>query len=649
MYKGTIWMMPLLLLASFTADAFAQQTEMTQNIPYTDTPPVIDGEVDEIYPTEGDGVFPMLNGRSGYEAGVDSLNLWATAYTMWDEDYLYVIAVVVDDIPVLDAPDGGSAWQDDSIELYIDGLNEKCESCYDDNDTQYRFRPGVPEGEPAMLFAANNQTEEGIDWTTGVDEAGGGYRVELALPWTKNSVPAQTNGVIGFDVHVNDADDVGATRSGKLHWSDSPGDNQYQYADYYGTAILVGGGGANQAVAIMRRTPSGAARVGVEVEFDGTSSTAPGTITSYEWDFGDGTTGSGDVVTHTYDEIGEYTVTLTVTDDGDVSGTTESSVAVYTALGTPGMPLEIPMAPSAPVIDGVMDAAYEVAQVASIENRANGSDPTSEADLSVSAYLMWDADNLYVLYDVTDDTLSNDSGSSWEDDTPEIYIDGGNEKRSFADGGYDENDLQYEFGWNATTPTGNSPNEGNVEGVEYAFVDKEDGSGYLLEAVVPWARSAVTPTVGLEIGFELMVNDDDSPEEVVGTRQTKSSWFAPDGQDVAYQDPSAFGTAVLVEELGTAAENPSEVPGSFSIESVYPNPFNPSTTALLNVEQPGDYAVTVYNVLGQSVHKQALAIQATGRVSVSFDLRGQASGMYFFAVQNKATGTVATSSAMLLK
>jgi chitodextrinase len=37
-----------------------------------------------------------------------------------------------------------------------------------------------------------------------------------------------------------------------------------------------------------------------------------GNLTFYTWDFGDGSTGSGATVSHTYGAIGTYTVTLTV-------------------------------------------------------------------------------------------------------------------------------------------------------------------------------------------------------------------------------------------------------------------------------------------------------------------------------------------------
>ena len=54
-----------------------------------------------------------------------------------------------------------------------------------------------------------------------------------------------------------------------------------------------------------------------DVFFNASSSrAAPGrTIVSYQWDFGDGTSGSGQQVAHRYAAAGGYNVTLTVTDD----------------------------------------------------------------------------------------------------------------------------------------------------------------------------------------------------------------------------------------------------------------------------------------------------------------------------------------------
>ncbi len=60
---------------------------------------------------------------------------------------------------------------------------------------------------------------------------------------------------------------------------------------------------------------------------------------TYFWDFGDGSTGSGKVVEHTYSAAGNYTVTLTVTDDDgasdiDVVNVTINSVDVVAKIDT---------------------------------------------------------------------------------------------------------------------------------------------------------------------------------------------------------------------------------------------------------------------------------------------------------------------------
>jgi len=58
---------------------------------------------------------------------------------------------------------------------------------------------------------------------------------------------------------------------------------------------------------------------GDPVSFDASGSYDPdgGEIALYEWDFGDGTTGSGVTVIHKFNQAGRYLVTLTVTDDDE--------------------------------------------------------------------------------------------------------------------------------------------------------------------------------------------------------------------------------------------------------------------------------------------------------------------------------------------
>lgn len=69
--------------------------------------------------------------------------------------------------------------------------------------------------------------------------------------------------------------------------------------------------------------------VGEDVYFNASESTDPdGTITSYQWDFGDGSSGSGMTVTHSYSDAGTYTVILTVTDDTGNQANVSKTVTV---------------------------------------------------------------------------------------------------------------------------------------------------------------------------------------------------------------------------------------------------------------------------------------------------------------------------------
>lgn len=92
---------------------------------------------------------------------------------------------------------------------------------------------------------------------------------------------------------------------------------------------------ANQSP-VANAGPDQSAYIGDAVNFDGSGSSDPdGTVVSYNWDFGDGTTGSGVTVSHAYLATGTYTLILTVTDNDGATGT---DTAVITVTETPTAP-----------------------------------------------------------------------------------------------------------------------------------------------------------------------------------------------------------------------------------------------------------------------------------------------------------------------
>lgn len=69
--------------------------------------------------------------------------------------------------------------------------------------------------------------------------------------------------------------------------------------------------------------------VSLTCEFDASTSSAPGsTITSYAWNFGDGSTGSGVAPNHTFTAAGDHDVTLTVTNSQNQTSSVTRTVSV---------------------------------------------------------------------------------------------------------------------------------------------------------------------------------------------------------------------------------------------------------------------------------------------------------------------------------
>jgi len=87
-----------------------------------------------------------------------------------------------------------------------------------------------------------------------------------------------------------------------------------------------------------------------DVRFDGSTSSAGigATITSYVWDFGDGTSGTGIIATHSYSAGGTYLARLTVTDN---NGLSNQSAAQPVTVGAGAVPnADYVFSPSLPTV-----------------------------------------------------------------------------------------------------------------------------------------------------------------------------------------------------------------------------------------------------------------------------------------------------------
>ncbi|MFO7956539.1 MAG: PKD domain-containing protein [Candidatus Brocadiia bacterium] len=133
------------------------------------------------------------------------------------------------------------------------------------------------------------------------------------------------DGYSGTGSAVSHAYDEAGTYTASLTVSDDDG-----ATDTASVTINVEEPNAPPVASITATPTSGEAPL--EVAFDGsTSSDSDGSIVSYQWQFGDGTTADTVTPSHTYGAAGTYQVTLTVTDDDGATDTDSVTITVEDA------------------------------------------------------------------------------------------------------------------------------------------------------------------------------------------------------------------------------------------------------------------------------------------------------------------------------
>jgi hypothetical protein len=103
-----------------------------------------------------------------------------------------------------------------------------------------------------------------------------------------------------------------------------------------------------------------------------------------------------------------------------------------------------------------------------------------------------------------------------------------------------------------------------------------------------------------------------------------------------------------VEYLPTNdAEDAKLLPGDFKLQSLYPNPFNPSATLEFTLSQASPVELTVYDIQGREVSQEYYDALPPGVHTLKWDGSRHASGVYIFSLQAQHARQAA--KAVLLK
>jgi PKD repeat protein len=258
------------------------------------------------------------------------------------------------------------------IPLYVSftGL----ESTGDIASYTWEFGDGTPSSEGYLAYHTYSTPAEYTATLTIADQSGATHQVSTTITALPNpvgpqpptavfssSTTANTPNVVNFDGTASTTtnppivnyswdfgDGIGATGEITSHFFTAAGtyyttltvEDSKGLTNSFETPIIVIGSvepvepvepNVKPTALISTNPPGGNAPI--TISFDGSNSSDPdGSIGGYSWDFGDGTTGSGQMTQHTYTNGGIYTVSLLVTDDKGDTGTATSQIACNTTL-----------------------------------------------------------------------------------------------------------------------------------------------------------------------------------------------------------------------------------------------------------------------------------------------------------------------------
>jgi PKD repeat protein len=414
-------------------------------------------------------------------------------------------------------------------------------------------------------------------------------------PLTVNFTDESTGDITAWDWNFGD---------GTPHSGDQNPSHQYANpGDYTVTLTVTGPGGSDDEVKsnyIHAEGPPVADFYG-----DPTSGTVPltvnfhdqstGTVTSWDWDFGDGTPHSSNQnPVHEYSSVGLYTVTLTVTGPCGSDGETKTD---YINVTPPG-------------------------------------------EWTVITYD--DFESGWGSY--------SDGGGDCSRYTRGTYAHQGNAALDIQDNSGVASSFYHTVGYNVSGYT-----ELEVEFWFYA-VSMESGEDFWVQYYdgSTW-RTVATYARGTDFNnntfYNPVVTISSSQYNFPANAQLRFMCDASGNRDDVYLDEIEFrGSAT--GGASTLTKTNAMIPEEFTVSQNYPNPFNPVTQFTLDLIEQTQVSVVVYNVAGQKVRTLVNEVLPAGSRTITWDGTNDSgeilsSGVYFYRVV--AGDNVVTKKMMLLK
>ena len=498
--------------------------------------PRIDGTIDEVWNNAIEILPPHINNAA--------VQATATFKVLWDDNALYFLAQVKDPNMSV-AP--RNAYEQDSIEVFLDEKNDKSSS-YGSDDLHFRVNynnvQSYDQGAGDQFYTAtkigdNEYLVEG--------------RIEL-----QNA--AKNNTIYGVELQVNDC--IESSRAGTITLFDTT-DSAWSKPSVFGEIVLTG----KEVGDVPGLNPYKLIKLITSAEKMDATATALTSQLKTAKDIIAKDSSTQKDIDKAYDSLNNV-----ITFVSAVTKAAKMDLSVYQTKGAEAFkkaiddavkllakedvkPDEMNKAIAAldkaiaelkikgldsngnmvakfgsPVIDGGIDQIWD--RVEFVPATASGSGST---DTTAKFKTLWDDKALYVLADVTDSALDVTSGTVYNRDCVEIFLDEGN---NAIENIFDLDDRHYRISCENSL----SSDRGSLDLLYTEVTKKKDAegkvNGYILEARIALQNPAKDNNI---YGIELQLNDAKG-----GNRTGTLNVF--DKTSTAYASPTKFGKVVLSEK-----------------------------------------------------------------------------------------------------
>ena len=356
-------------------------------------------------------------------------------------------------------------------------------------------------------------------------------------------------------------------------------------------------------------------------DFTDASTDSDGSITDWEWDFGDGSSSTAQNPGHVFAAAGTYSVTLMVTDDQGDSDSITKDVSVSEPGG------------NAPPAASFTSACTLLS--------CDFTDTSTDSDGTI---VSWDWD-------------FGDGNTSTEQNPSHTYAAASTYTVSLA---VTDNEGDSDTATEEVTVTDGTGGAAlHVAGLR---LGKQKAGGAL-------RNGKATVTIHDENGavfegatvFGIFSGAFEAEEQMDVTDKRGRAILVSDGtfrikdfsklefcvsdivaDDFIY-DPTANGdpswdcgdTAATEHDLtdSNRFENLQGVPEAFVLDQNYPNPFNPTTMITFGLPESGHVSIKVYNLLGQEIAILVNEVRDAGQHTVSFNANDLSAGVYMYVME----------------